>query len=164
MKMMCIPVLFPNGVVDLDNDNYPDAIMPLFWYKNPGVSGGEWVKKEYPYIPILPNPYGKGMRVWSGDINNDGFNDIIYSDCDVQFSKVYMLINENGGETWKKEEIPLPESNVGESGSFHSLQVADFDNDGDLDIFAGEQEDPNKLMKPDRFTGTWHNLSKHWNS
>jgi hypothetical protein len=141
--------LFPNGVVDLDNDKYPDAIMPMYWYKNPGVSGKEWVKKEYPYTPILPNPYGMGMRVWSGDMNDDGFNDIVYSDCDVQFSKVYLLINENGGESWIKEEIPLPESNVGESGSFHSLQVADFDLDGDLDIFAGEQEDPNHLMKPE---------------
>lgn len=142
--------IFPHGVVDLDNDDYPDAIMPLFWYKNPGVNGGgNWEKREFPYTLILPNPYGKGIRVWSGDMNSDGFNDIIYSDCDVQFSKVYLLINENGGENWKKEEIPLPDGNVENSGSFHSLQVADFDNDGDLDIFAGEQEDPNKLMKPD---------------
>jgi FG-GAP-like repeat len=141
--------IFPHGIVDLDNDKYPDAIMPLFWYKNPGKSGGEWVKNEYPYIPILPNPYGKGIRVWAGDINDDGLNDIIYSDCDVQFSKVYLLINGNGGETWKKEEIALPPGNVENSGSFHSLQVADFDNDGDLDIFAGEQEDATSLMKPD---------------
>jgi len=140
--------LFPKGFADLDNDNYVDLIMPVFWYKNPGTTGEKWIKKEYLYTPILPNPYGKGMRVWSGDINSDELNDIIYSDCDVQFSKVYLLINEDGGKTWKKEEIPVPESNVGESGSFHSLQVADFDNDGDLDIFAGEQEDPNKLMKP----------------
>jgi hypothetical protein len=141
--------LFPNGLVDLDNDHFPDAIMPLYWYKNPGIAGEEWVKKEYPYTPILPNPYGKGMRVWAGDMNDDGMNDIIYSDCDVRFSRVYLLINEDGGETWKKEEILLPESNVGASGSFHSLQVADFDNDGDLDVFAGEQEDPDKLMKPE---------------
>lgn len=144
--------LFPKGAADLDNDNYVDLIMPLFWYKNPGVSGKKWEKREYPYIPILPNPYGKGIRVWSGDINSDGLNDIIYSDCDVRFSKVYLLINEDCGTTWKKEEISLPVSNVGESGSFHSLQVADFDNDGDLDIFAGEQEDATRLMKP---AGLW---------
>lgn len=141
--------IFPNGVVDLDNDHYPDAIMPLFWYRNPGGSGEKWEKMKWPYNPILPNPYGKGIRVWAVDMNSDGFNDIIYSDCDVQFSKVYLLINENGGESWKKEEIPLPAGNVENSGSFHSLQVADFDNDGDLDVFAGEQEDPNRLMKPD---------------
>jgi len=31
--------------------------------------------------------------------------------------------------------------------SFHSLGVADFDSDGDLDIFAGEQEDPDAYME-----------------
>jgi hypothetical protein len=30
----------------------------------------------------------------------------------------------------------------------HSLAVADFDGDGDLDIFTGEQEDPDQGMKP----------------
>ena len=40
------------------------------------------------------------------------------------------------------------------TGSFHSLGVADFDLDGDLDVFAGEQEDPDQMgggklpMKP----------------
>jgi hypothetical protein len=141
--------LFPSGIVDLDKDNYPDLIMPIHWYKNPGASGEKWMHKTWPYTPIDTTPYGKGIRVWAGDINKNGFNDIIYSDCDVRFSKIYLLINEDGGETWEKEEIFIPNSNVVSSGSFHSLQVADLDNDGDLDIFAGEQEDPYKLMKPD---------------
>jgi hypothetical protein len=140
--------MFPNGVVDIDNDGFPDVIMPIYWYKNPGKSGEKWIKVEWPYIPIDPTPYGKGIRVWAGDINNNGLNDIIYSDCDVQHSRLYILFNEGGGKSWKMEEIPLPPSNVGESGSLHSLQVADFNNNGLLDIFVGEQEDPNKLMKP----------------
>lgn len=140
--------LFPGGVADIDNDGYMDAIMPLFWYKNPGETGKKWLKKAWPYLPKDPTPYGRGIRVWAGDINNDGFKEIIYSDCDVQFSKVYLLINVDGGETWKKEELTIPGSNVGQSGSLHSLQVADFDNDEDLDIFIGEQEDPDRLMKP----------------
>ncbi len=140
--------IFPQGIVDLNNDNYPDAVMPLCWYKNPGNSNEKWEETEWPYEPINPNPYGLGIRVWAGDLNGDGLNDIIYSDCDVQFSKVYMLLNQNGGESWLKKELEFPKSNVGETGSFHSLQVADFDNDGDLDIFAGEQEDPDDLMKP----------------
>ncbi|NND08842.1 MAG: hypothetical protein HKN87_20920 [Saprospiraceae bacterium] len=45
--------------------------------------------------------------------------------------------------------MPLP---VGPTDSFHSLAVADFDLDGDQDIFIGEQEDDSRLpqgsMKP----------------
>jgi hypothetical protein len=140
--------LFPNGIADLDNDKYPDIIMPIFWYKNPGKSGGSWIRKPWPYSPVEPNAYGKGIRVWAGDLNADGLNDFIYSDCDVWNSKIYILINVNNGESWKKEELKIPDSNVKNSGSFHSLQVEDFDNDGDLDVFAGEQEDPDNLMKP----------------
>lgn len=33
------------------------------------------------------------------------------------------------------------------TGSFHSLAVADFNMDGHLDIFAGEQEDPDVYME-----------------
>jgi hypothetical protein len=36
---------------------------------------------------------------------------------------------------------------VPETGSFHSLGIADFDGDGNLDIFAGEQEDPDTYME-----------------
>ena len=39
----------------------------------------------------------------------------------------------------------LPLSATGRRGSFHSLWVADFDLDGDMDIFTMEQEDPNIL-------------------
>jgi hypothetical protein len=141
--------VFPNGIADIDKDGFPDVIMPIYWYKNPGETAGEWIKVKWPYIPIDPTPYGKGIRVWAGDINDNGFNDIIYSDCDGKHSRLYMVFNEDGGKTWTMEEIPLPASNVGESGSFHSLQVADFNNDGLLDIFVGEQEHVSDLMKPE---------------
>mgnify|MGYP006290524499 CR=1 FL=1 len=35
----------------------------------------------------------------------------------------------------------LPQTHDGTRGSFHSLTVADFDNDGDLDIYTMEQQD-----------------------
>ncbi len=141
--------IFPQGVSDLDNDGFPDVVMPIYWYKNPGNTGEGWIKVKWPYIPVDPTPYGKGIRVWSGDINNNGFNDIVYSDCDGKHSRLYILFNKDGGQTWEMEEISIPASNVKESGSFHSLQVADFNNNGLLDIFVGEQEHVSDMMKPE---------------
>ncbi len=100
--------IFPQGTADIDNDGFSDVVMPIYWYKNPGKSGEGWIKVKWPYIPIDPTPYGKGIRVWSGDINDNGFNDIVYSDCDGKHSRLYILINKDGGKTWEMEKIPIP--------------------------------------------------------
>jgi hypothetical protein len=63
---------------------------------------------------------------------------------------VYWVRNEDGGKTWQSIQLPDPPTREGEvegTGSFHSLGIADFDLDGDLDIFAGEQEDPDVYME-----------------
>ena len=57
---------------------------------------------------------------------------------------MYWCRNTGGGQSWTLEMLPDPPTRAGDvpgTGSFHSLGVADFDKDGDLDIFAGEQED-----------------------
>jgi hypothetical protein len=43
--------------------------------------------------------------------------------------------------------LELPKTAPGTRGSFHSLAVADFDGDGDLDIFTVEQDDPGLAPK-----------------
>jgi hypothetical protein len=47
------------------------------------------------------------------------------------------------------EDPPTRDGDVPGTGSFHSLGVADFNHDGYLDIFAGEQEDPDTYMEND---------------
>ena len=138
----------PNGVGDLDGDEYADIILPGGWYKNPGKNQeNEWKFNPWPFrIGITPNLYGIGMKSWVADLNSDGYNDIIYTNCDVEGSQGYWIENIENGREFIIHQLPSP----GElTGSFHSLAVADFDFDGDLDILSGEQEDPNKGMKPE---------------
>jgi hypothetical protein len=71
----------------------------------------------------------------------DGDNDIVAADCDQTNSSVTLLEN-NGASPPNFRPHPLPNTAPGTRGSFHSLAVADFDGDGDYDVFAGEQEDP----------------------
>jgi hypothetical protein len=90
------------------------------------------------------------MRAWIADINQDGHNDIVYSDWDTGNSHVYWVENLGKGTAWRRHQLTDPPTEPGDvsgTGSFHSLDVADFDGDGDLDVFAGEQEDPDTYME-----------------
>jgi len=136
----------PKGVGDLSGDQFPDVVTPTGWYRNPGKNkDGAWEFHKWPFhTGIIPNPYGLSFRSWITDLDADGDNDIIYTDCDVAYSKGYWIENK-GNTSFVRAELPSPPDST---GSFHSLAVADFDRDGDLDIVSGEQEDPDPGMKP----------------
>jgi hypothetical protein len=136
----------PQGIGDLDGDGYPDIVMPAGWYKSPGKNyRGEWKYNPWPFeAGITPNLYGVSIRSWVVDLDSDGDNDVVYTDCDVEGSKGYWIRNRGNGR-FERHSLQSPGLST---GSFHSLIVADFDNDGDLDIFSGEQEDPDPGMKP----------------
>ncbi|MEW6238187.1 MAG: FG-GAP-like repeat-containing protein [Candidatus Omnitrophota bacterium] len=139
----------PRGVGDIDGDGDNDVIMPGLWFENPGQGYGEWKRHEWPHVLIPNASYGTSARSWIADLNGDGRNDIVYSDCDTGLSHVYWVENLGKGDKWERHPLPDPPTNPGDvagTGSFHSLGIADVDHDGDLDIFAGEQEDPDDYM------------------
>ena len=139
----------PKGIGDLDGDGDNDVVIPGYWFANPGSGHGNWMCHAWPHLPVKNASYGTSMRCWIADINKDGLNDIIYSDCDTGHSHVYWVQNRYKGADWVRHQLPDPPTAAGDvpgTGSFHSLGVADFDKDGDLDIFAGEQEDPDTYM------------------
>jgi hypothetical protein len=76
-------------------------------------------------------------------MDGTGELEIVYTDCDTSGSHAYIVKNLGKGREWKRMRLPDPPGNP-ETGSFHSLIVADFDADGQLEIFAGEQEDPDR--------------------
>lgn len=134
----------PKGAGDLDGDGDHDVVVPGYWFENPGDGSGNWERHEWPHEPIPHATFGTSARSWIADIDADGENDIVFSDCDTRNSHVYWCRNTGRGEGWVRRMLPDPPTRPGDvpgTGSFHSLGVADFDNDGDLDIFAGEQED-----------------------
>jgi|GEM_PF-649283 len=147
----------PRGAGDLDGDGDLDLVVAGYWYANPGNGAGAWTRRPWPHLPIPNASYGTSIRSWIADMDGDGDLDIVYGDCDTGYGHVFWVRNEGAGTNWTRFPLPDPPTlpgNVPGTGSFHSLGVADFDLDGDLDVFAGEQEDPspmsgNKLpMKP----------------
>jgi len=142
----------PRGYGDLDGDGDPDVIIPGYWYANPGDGIGVWEEHPWPFEPVPDASYGRSARSWITDVDGDGINDIVYSHCDTGGSHLFWVKNLSHGNEWQSIQLPDPETSKGDvpgTGSFHSLGIADFNQDGFPDIFAGEQEDPDVYMEAD---------------
>jgi hypothetical protein len=128
---------FPGGVGDVDMDGDADVVLVGRWYRNDG-NGLTWSRQ---FLPFGSSGYwGLSGRSWITDLDGDGDNDIVMIGCDQVDSRCAWL--ENNGQPEPSFTVHLlPLKEPGRRGSFHSLWVADFDLDGDQDIFSMEQED-----------------------
>ncbi|MHB8862753.1 MAG: FG-GAP repeat domain-containing protein [Pirellulaceae bacterium] len=124
----------PGGAGDLDGDGDVDLFRTNMWVENMDGRGTEWA--QHP-VPLSQTPRNNLVSVRSciADLDRDGDNDIVTSDCDwMTNAKIRWLENQDGrGRTWIEHV-------VGEGLDFHSLIVADFNADGDLDLFTCDQE------------------------
>lgn len=113
------------AIADLDGDRDNDIIKGKFWYENTDGKGRMWTERAITYAG------SKSTASGAGDFDGDGDMDVALSDHDGE--RVSWIENVDGkGRMWT-EHLLATGKNV-----LHSLQVADFDNDCDLDIYAGE--------------------------
>jgi hypothetical protein len=107
--------------VDVNHDGWHDIVTNGVWFENPGDLAAQ------PDAPWPVHKYaGGGHDVLCGDINGDGNNDIVYSDCDTGYSHVYWVENRHAGQRWVRHQLPDPPTRSGDvtgTGSFNTTAL-----------------------------------------
>lgn len=128
-------------VGDIDHDGDDDIVLNGFWLENPD-DPRNYAWPEHSVDSLWYQQTGSGWRdnackVQVADINQDGRLDLVFSHSEKTGYPIawYETTNPKGGDkAWTKHI-------VGYMDNCHTLQVADMDNDGDLDIVAGRLRD-----------------------
>jgi len=137
---------------DYDNDGNLDCyisnyIGPNKLFKGDGT--GHFVETTHvAKLDDKPDHWGKGP-VW-GDINNDGYMDLYEGDC--KFSGQLYMNNGDGSFANVTEQNPCVKM---ETVRKKGAAMADYDNDGDLDMFVACWAVPSRLFKNATNDGNW---------
>ena len=115
-------------LADMDSDGDLDIVYGGSWLENPGSSHGKWISHP------IAEKWSPDTRVAVADMNKDGRPDVVLSVSEGKGGVSWFEAPENTRSgAWVEHPI---EAEVLEGA--HSLQVADFDFDGDLDVLVAE--------------------------
>ena len=122
------------AAADLDRDGDIDLVRSNIWLENLD-RGLAWVEHT-----IVTMPWDLASQTRIADINGDGCLDVVLSEGEIKGARVAWFEAPGDPKLEKWKAHILAQSDNEPRGPYHSLAVADFDNDGDLDIFAAEME------------------------
>lgn len=118
-----------------------DVVRSNAWFEN-SDHGARWTihKMTEPWGAMEPPFAVNATQTATVDLNRDGRLDVVICDGENPNSKIAWLESPPDPRTGKWQTHPLPRGDDNSRGALHSLIVADFDGDGDADIFTVEME------------------------
>ena len=126
------------AVGDIDGDGDNDVARSNRWFENVDGRGAKWAEHPVPFgNPKAPFPLS--TRCVIVDIDRDGRRDLVMTENEIRAGRIAWLRNGDGkGGAWEVNALPAGDNAA--RGAYHSLAVADFDRDGDDDVFTVEME------------------------
>jgi hypothetical protein len=126
---------------DLDGDGDLDVVRSNVWMENQD-GGTRWTqhKMTEPWGASSPSFAVNATRTRTADINADGRLDVVITDGENRGARIAWLEAPSDPRDGQWQVHYLPTADSARRGAYHSLQVGDLDNDGDVDIFTVEME------------------------
>jgi len=125
----------PRGYGDMDGDGDMDIVRGNSWFENLNGDGLKWDEHKLlvPKGGNRPGKPGLALKTWCMDMDKDGDLDIVEAEADTSDGRIFWFENTLNGS--KFEYHPVSDDTTRQD--FHTLILADFDNDGDVDIVSG---------------------------
>jgi hypothetical protein len=117
------------GIGDVDSDGDTDLVLQGEWAQNPGGAAAR-DPSSWKGHPI--GPFDAAFKALVVDLDQDGRADILTSSSEHRGDVVWFKAVDGPMKRWGSEVI---QSSV--SGA-HTLQAADMDKDGDIDVVVGQ--------------------------
>lgn len=149
--------IYPNGLANMDYDKDMDLVRSNVWFDNLAGDGTKWSIHRTISFAASQGKYAYSTRVLTIDWDKDGDIDIVQADANNPNGSIAWHENKDGkGINWYTHPIG---TKTGQD--LHSLCVADFDNDGDMDVFSGAGPLTSNLYK---LCIIWENTDGHGTS
>jgi hypothetical protein len=126
---------------DLDGDGDQDVVRSNVWFENAGADR-QWAMHTMsePWGASQPPFAVNATQTATVDLNRDGRLDVVICDGENPNSRIAWLEAPADPREMNWRTHALPRGDDDPRGALHSLVVADFDQDGDPDIFTAEME------------------------